>query len=383
MDSQVRTRKNWLIQWFFLCPRRHVLLLCAAAVTGAYFALRGNHALMSAVSEGFVQPCHRALGKLCGLVEFSVAEWLVVLFFLLILVYIIYTVIQLIRRHGRGMRLYRFVVTLGTAGLAVYAGFCLLWGVYYYGDSFSQKIGLEAEPVAAEDLAAVTMWFAELANEYAPKVERDERGVFAVDKDWILDRGETLYREIEAVFPALEGPELRPKPLVFSELLSRTNFTGFFFPFTGEANLNVHAPGCMLPSTVAHELAHQRGVAPEQEANFVAVAACLESGDEVFVYSGALLAYIYLGNALYSADYEAFEEVYYSLSEPVHLDLADRNAYWAAYEDTAVAAASESVYTGFLQSHGQTLGMRSYGACVDLLVAYYKETACSALEGTP
>ena len=28
----------------------------------------------------------------------------------------------------------------------------------------------------------------------------------------------------------------------------------------------------------------------------------------------------------------------------------------------------EKVYTTFLQGYGQTLGMRSYGACVDLLV---------------
>ena len=28
----------------------------------------------------------------------------------------------------------------------------------------------------------------------------------------------------------------------------------------------------------------------------------------------------------------------------------------------------EKVYTAFLQGYGQTLGMRSYGACVDLLV---------------
>jgi len=29
------------------------------------------------------------------------------------------------------------------------------------------------------------------------------------------------------------------------------------------------------------------------------------------------------------------------------------------------------VYTGFLRGYDQTLGMKSYGACVDLLVEYY------------
>ena len=46
----------------------------------------------------------------------------------------------------------------------------------------------------------------------------------------------------------------------------------------------------------------------------------------------------------------------------------------AAYSSRfQVAEAAEAVYTGFLQSYGQQLGMQSYGACVDLLVADYVE----------
>ena len=60
--------------------------------------------------------------------------------------------------------------------------------------------------------------------------------------------------------------------------------------------MNVDCPMALLPATIAHELAHQRGVAGEDEANFVAVAACLADGDPTFVYSGALMAYVYLGN---------------------------------------------------------------------------------------
>lgn len=379
MDVQVKIKKGRLARWFRLCPRRHVLLLAAAAVIGAYFALRGNRAWMAAMSEGFVRPCHRLLGRVSDLVPFSVAELFYVLLILFVLVYIIYTIVQLIRRPEKGKRIYRALITLAGTALTFYAGFCLLWGVYYYGDSFSEKIGLEAEPISVEELKTVTAYFAEMANAYSDKVPRAADGSFAVERDWILDRGETLYRNVETVFPALEGPEFRPKPVACSKVMSLIQFTGFFFPFTGEANLNMDSPACMLPSTVAHELAHQRGVAAEQEANFVAVVACLESGDEVFTYSAALLAYIYLGNALYSADYAAWEEIYYTLKAQVLADCADNNAYWAQYE-TKVAEASEAVYTGFLHSYGQTLGLQSYGACVDLLTEYYYETARTALE---
>ena len=36
---------------------------------------------------------------------------------------------------------------------------------------------------------------------------------------------------------------------------------------------------------------------------------------------------------------------------------------------------TNTVYEGFLQSYEQTLGLRSYGACVDLLVNYYADAA--------
>ena len=77
---------------------------------------------------------------------------------------------------------------------------------------------------------------------------------------------------------------------------------------------------------------------------------------------------------LRSADRAAWERVYGTLSEDVKRDLALNNAYWRQFE-TPVQSVSNSVYEGFLRSYDQTLGLKSYGACVDLLVNYYYEDA--------
>ncbi len=366
--------------WFLLCPVRHILLLLSLLTVGAYFLLRGNRALMVTLSEKLVRPCHRALGRAADLVPFSVAELIYALLIVGGLVYIIISVVQLARGPEKGKRLYKLLITLCTAAGLFYGGFCLLWGVYYFGDSFCEKIGLKDEPVSAEQLEVVTRYFAQLANEYADEVPRGEDGAFAEDRKEILRRGAAIYRNVERRFPALAGDELRPKPVVCSKIMSRIEFTGFFFPFTGEANLNVDSPAFMLPSTVAHELAHQRGVAKEQEANFAAVLASMESGDASYIYSSAVMAYIYLGNALYDADREAWERVYATLGDTVLRDLREDREYWAKYEDTPVSKASDAVYEGFLHSYGQTLGLKSYGACVDLLVAYYETEAKEALQ---
>ena len=143
--------------------------------------------------------------------------------------------------------------------------------------------------------------------------------------------------------------------------------------------MNTDFPPSLFAATIAHELSHQRGVAKEQEANFTAVLACLEYGNIDYCYSACLMAYTYLGNALYGADYEAWEQVYLSLSEPVLIDFAVNRAYWKQFE-TPVQTVSNTVYEGLLYSYDQELGLKSYGACVDLLVNYYYDDAVEYLD---
>jgi hypothetical protein len=359
---------------FGLCKARHILSILSLVIITAYFLMRENKGLMASISKALVQPYHRLAGRITSVVDFSVAEFLYLIVILAVLIYIIRAVILLIKRGERLKRAYLTAVTLITAALVIYAGVCLLWGVYYYSGTFSGENGIDSDMISVEQLKTVTYWFAGLANSYSLEIPHDKEGLADFDIDEIFDKAETLYAQAEDTFPALKGPELRPKPMVFSYFMSYINFTGFFFPFTGEANVNVHSPDCLIPATVAHELAHQRGVAQEDEANFVAVMACMENGDPEYCYSAALLAYIHLGNALYSADKPSWENVYSTLNDWVRADLRANNEYWDGFE-TKAAKASEAVYDNFLKSYGQELGMKSYGACVDLLVGYYYEDA--------
>ncbi len=370
MPEQGAKRKNIFLRWFALCPVRHAVALLGLALTLAYFALRGNFALMTWVSAHVTRPWHRFSAHALNALPFSMAGVLIAAAILGFLAYTVFCLVTAVRRGGWAARIYRLIFTGAALVLAVYAGFCLLWGVYYYTSDFETQSGIHSQPVSTERLESVTRWFAGLLNQYGGQVQRDENGLFDEDMDAVFAASETLYAEAERLVPCLAGDALRAKPFMFSEAMSYLNFTGFFFPFTGEANINVASPACMIPSTIAHELAHQRGVAAEDEANFAAVLACLENGDPVYCYSACLLAYIHLGNALSRADRDAWSEVYSSLSEGVKADLSDNNRYWEKYE-TPVSTVSDTVYTGFLHSYGQTLGLQSYGACVDLLVAYY------------
>ncbi len=357
---------------------RIILTLFSGVLILGHLLTRGDHDLNAVLSERFVRPVHRMLSTAAARLPFSVAEVLVGIFAASVLVYLTAAVIGVIRKQRKLRRICLILLTVLCIGLTVYAAFCALWGVYYYGDDFATQSGLDDSPIALEDLKAVTVYFTTLVNRYAEQVPRDENGVCAMDRDAILARSDQVYRNAEQLFPCLEGPDIRAKGVHFSRVVSYIDFTGFFFPFTAEANVNTDFPTSLFPSTVAHELAHQRGVAKEQEANFCAVLSSLTYGDPEYCYSACLLAYIHLSNALYDADRSTWSAIYSSLSEPVLRDLAANREYWKQF-DTKVRKVYNTVYENFLYSYGQTLGLKSYGACVDLLVHYYIGEARAAL----
>ena len=276
-------------------------------------------------------------------------------------------------RTRRGRRLdtaYGCLMGMACLCLTAYGFYCAAWGVNYYADGFQVKSGIYAKPVEEAELDRVATWFAQRLAEAADGVARDGEGVFAVPREEIFAASTGVYGNISQEFPFLAREDRVPKKMFFSRLFSAMNFTGFYSPYTGESNLNVDSPACLLPANIAHELAHQRGIASEQECNFLAIAASTSSDDPAYRYSGYLMGYIHLGNALYRADRERWSELRSSLPETVLADLRYHSAYWDQFEGLT-ARVSKSIYDSALKSYGQADGIQSYGTVVDLLVAYY------------
>ena len=352
----------------------HIWLGADLAVLGLYLALRHDRGLMNGFADRITTPLKGALGRLCALTSLSVMELLYVLAGAAALVYVVGSVIAVVKARGRrGRRAYGALLLAADVSLTVYALFCLMWGVNYWTDSFQDRSGITAQPVAAEDLEAVTAYFAQQLADTADSVPRDENGVYAVSKEQILAESRLVYGGVTEQFPFLDFRDTGVKAVRCSRFMSIMGFTGVYFACIGESNVNVDSPACLLPSTVAHELAHQRGIAWEQECNFLGVLASVTSGMPDYVYSGWLLGFIHLGNALYETDPEAYWTIRNALPETVSADLRDNNAYWDQFRDNVVEKVSDTVYDAALKSYGDANGMKSYSMVVELLVAYYKD----------
>ena len=348
----------------------HIWLLVDLVVIALFLLLRGNRALMNALTTYVTEPLKRGLAALAYLVEFSVAEMLYAIAFGGGILLLCVAVRALAQSRKRWQLLYRMVLGTVCTALSVYAAFSLLWGVNYYTDTFQDKSGIYGREASVEELKQLTEFFAQKAAQTALGVKRDADGFYAEDRQDIFAASTGIYENIYAEFPFLRQEDRVPKALVCSDVCSLLDFTGFFFPFTGEANLNVHSPAVYLPTTIVHELAHQRGIASEQECNFIAIAAATASDDPVYQYAGWLMAYVHTSNALYRVDQDKWKEIREALPYEVRLDLYENSLYWQSMEGP-LANISSVAYDSMLKNYGDEDGVQSYGTVVDMLITYY------------
>jgi hypothetical protein len=181
------------------------------------------------------------------------------------------------------------------------------------------------------------------------------------------------FEALSTDYPVLEGRYAAPKPILLSKLMSQTEITGIFFPFTMEANVNVDVPDYSIPATMLHELAHLRGFMREDEANYLAYLAGMKSDQVELQYSSTMLALVISGNALYDSNPELYFEIRDQYSEGVLADIRANTAYWQKYEDTAVSTFSNKVNDTYLKVNAQSDGVQSYGRMLDLLLAKYRK----------
>ncbi len=306
-----------------------------------------------------------------SLAEISVIALPVIIF--IILSRFIYRILK--DKEERKMHFARAVINVLAAGSVLLFSFTLLGGLNYYRYPFSYYSNLEIKESSLEELYGLTKYLAEQANDLRSKIPmEDENGIFklSVSKYELARKADQAMRSLSEKYPVLSGRYGPPKPLFLSALMSYTETTGIFIPFTVEANVNVDIPDYSIPFTMLHELAHQRGFMREDEANFIAYLAGVGSENIELMYSSVMHALITAGNALYGQNKEMYFEIRNMFAEGVIKDLRANNEYWAKYEDTVVSTVSNKINDTYLKANAQADGVKSYGRMLDLLLAMYR-----------
>lgn len=392
--------------------KRLWFLVPGVVALGLTWLAQLNPAATEAVYARGIYPwLSSAWGFLPSLVPWSVAQWVVVAALVFCLGWLGFYTVALVR--GRGRRrfvLWRALTTMLAVISVGYCVFALMCGLNYYRLTFAEVAGFDLRESTTEELATLCEGLAAHMNEERAAVAEavdggntagvpgegasipDDSGSGSADgsalaaepDDYAASHGgfeayaEGAVANMEALaeaYPALLRPLYsRPKPVLFSELMSYADIAGMYFPFTVESNINVDGPFFTMPATMGHELAHQCGFMREDEANFIGYLAGKESDDPLTRYSGYSLAYDYALSALISADRNAAVAVNDTLSEAVRADRAARAAYLKQFEGP-VAEASNAANNAYLKANQQQDGTRSYGRMVDLLLAEARQDA--------
>lgn len=256
----------------------------------------------------------------------------------------------------------------------MYFLFVLFCGINYYRYEFTHYSGLEIKNSSKEELIDLCEILIDDANEYRSKLSNNDLGTAELfDNNYYgtAERSKNAMNKLSEEYQILKGNYSAPKAVRQSKLMSYLGITGMFFPYTFEANVNVHIPPYQIPSVMLHELVHLRGFMREDEANFISYLASIKSGYDDFYYSGTMLALVHSMNVLYTEDYDAFARLYNLYSEDVRRDMEFSKNYWKQF-DTKVADVANKVNDTYLKANNQHDGVRSYGRMVDLLLAYYR-----------
>ena len=313
------------------------------------------------------------VGRVVSLVPFSIVELLLYLLILSVLAGLLLLIWKVVKKQwrpfqalGRGTQVLLFTVAVL---LYFYTVGC---GINYHRTAFSVEAGFTIEKSTREELIALCEYLVEQVNEAAQKIETDENGCLVLNGD-VHATARAAMASLGQQYEQLDGFYPNPKGVTVSWILSVQKLEGVYSPFTLEANYNKEMPDISIPVAICHELSHLRGYMREDEANFIAYLACLESSDPQFVYSGAILAFIHSANALYrDGATEDYNRIYYSLCETARQDMAVDRAFWKQF-DGKVAEVSNKVNDTYLKVNKQEDGVKSYGRMVDLLLAQRRE----------
>ncbi len=318
-------------------------------------------------------PGLRALGCLSARVSFSVGEVLLLVFAAACAGLTVRTLRRPVPLRLRASSL--FAGATLSAGI-VYCAFLLVWGLNYARQPFGVSAGFDVRPAPVEELRELSRALVEETNQARLVVAEDASGVMHLGpgREASLGLAQAGFAEAELHQPLLGGGCARPKPLLLSPIAARLGITGIYWPFTGEPNVNTTVPDPELPFAASHEIAHERGFAREDEANYLGYLACRLSPHADFRYSGLLAASVYAQNALYQARRSAWDHIEKMRSPGVRRDLAALRAWSDRYRGRASKVA-QRVNDAYLRSQGQAGGVQSYGRVVDLLLAERRAAA--------
>ena len=254
--------------------------------------------------------------------------------------------------------------------LWVYIVFILCWGLNYSRRGIASQLHFTTTKYDSADLKNIVCLLILKVNETRKQLTDHPPGFLTNEE--IFDRARDCYTSCGKIYPFLRYRPSSIKSSIFSWAGNYVGFTGYYNPFTGEAQVNTTVPRFLIPYTACHEIAHQLGYAKENEANFVGYLAIASSNDTLFQYSAYLDLFEYAIREMFFKDpFFAFAAQTELLPE-VRSDIRVWRQFVSRHKSIARPIANWA-YAKFLLANHQPKGLDTYNEVIADLIAFYKK----------
>ena len=312
-------------------------------------------------------------------IPFSFGDFGYIFLTLLMIGWTVQGLIFLYKKHFVRYMLKPLLFSLAKKLLWVYIIFKLIWGLNYDRLGIAHQLDLDKSAYTKEEVVALTRHLIDQVNTYRRAIP--DTGMPVRPLNGIYREAFRSYQTVAADYPFLAYRHQSVKSSVFTQLGDYIGFSGYYNPFSGEAQLRTDIPRILIPYITCHEMAHQLGYASESEANFVGYLAASASNDPYFLYSVYLDLFSYAqGEEIrlfgQEKDFHAFENII--KENRTHLDTLvkkDRLAIRTFFSKrkNRVSPLASNLYDRFLKMNKQGAGIQSYNDIVGWLIAYQKK----------
>ena len=286
------------------------------------------------------------------------------LFECLVIVSLIIMIVSILKRNLK--------ITSLLKGMAVFFSLYFVLFVFtiasgYHTVPLEEKIELKAIKSSEQELYLALTIIVDELNRLSSNISYLENGSSSMQYDFskLSDKIYNGYKKIDFI----NNFNSRVKPLITSKLLSYAHISGIYIPITAEANINTNYPDYVVSISAAHEMAHQRGIARENEACFCGFLALINSDDDYLKYCGYLDGYSNMLSDLKQRNKALAGKVEERLNKKVNGELKAYKAVISKYKNSKVKGISEKINNSFLQANGDRNGIKSYNIS-DILTAY-------------
>lgn len=265
--------------------------------------------------------------------------------------------------------IFLIIIDTITFAIIIWLIIAIQWNWNYSQPRLEDKLNMNTDKYEISELVDFTE---ALISKTIDSKKKSNFDIFDSEIDAIIEISTLGYDKMAKIDDFFTYNSTSIKTSLFSPILPYLGISGYYNPFTAEAQITKGIPSIQIPFVVNHEVAHQLGIASESEANFIGYLASINNPIEAIQYSGNLNLLLYCLHDLKNHKSNKYGEIVKLIPDDILNDIKQISKYWFSYNNKYKKYSNKG-YDIFLKSNHQKNGIKSYSKIVSLAIFYFRK----------